>query len=212
MTAAALRRCDRDRPSPRRAPTSTRAPRVEDRGELAQHAVLLHLRHPGANRRFVDAEAFGEDRERTGVEREVPLDRVEELAVEVVEHLVLCHFVCHRMAPHIDRRPMLVRTARRLRFRPRGHRRPGGRLTGRPEEAGPGLSPAGPELDPHLHHVVPAADADGNRVTRLEALDERGDVADRLDRVSVDRLEEVVHAHSASAAGAWVFMLAIIGP
>ena len=114
--------------------------RVEDRRQLAQHAVLLHLRDAGPHRRFVDAEAFGEDRERPGVEREVPLDRVQQLAVEVVQpSSCATSSVTGRLLTSST--PMLARTARGLRFR---RRPPDGRSARR-----------GAELDPHLHHVVP---------------------------------------------------------
>ena len=58
---------------------------VEDGGELAQHAELLDPGDPRPHRGLVEAEALAERGVRAGLEREVPLDRVQQLAVEGLE-------------------------------------------------------------------------------------------------------------------------------
>ena len=60
-------------------------PGVEDRRELAQHAALLHARHPSAHVCFFDAQSLREHGVRARLERKVPLDGVEQLAVGFFE-------------------------------------------------------------------------------------------------------------------------------
>ena len=70
---------------------------VEDRRELTQHAELLDAGDTRAHRRFVETQALTEGGVGPGHQREIPLDRVEELAIEVFE-LVLAGCCGHRHA------------------------------------------------------------------------------------------------------------------
>ena len=60
-------------------------PGVEDRRELAQHPELLHAPHACAHFRFVAAQSLREHGVRPRLERKVPLDCVQQLAVGVFE-------------------------------------------------------------------------------------------------------------------------------
>ena len=62
---------------------------VEDGGELAQHAVGLDLRDALAHLGLADAEALAERRVGSRLEGKVPLHGVEELAVEIVELVLI---------------------------------------------------------------------------------------------------------------------------
>ena len=66
-------------------------PRVEDRRQLAQHAELLDPRDPVADFGLGETEALAERGVRPGLEREVPLHRVQQLAVEFLELSVVGH-------------------------------------------------------------------------------------------------------------------------
>ena len=79
------RRCGRGRPWPRRAPTSSRARACRRSPTAGAARPRPSPSRRGRARRLVDAEPLAEHGERPGVEREVPLDGVEQLAVEVVE-------------------------------------------------------------------------------------------------------------------------------
>ena len=58
---------------------------VEDGGELAEHAGVLHLRDALAHLRLADAEPLAQRAVGTRLEGEVPLHGVEELTVDIVE-------------------------------------------------------------------------------------------------------------------------------
>ena len=75
---------------------------VEDRRQLAEHPELLHARRSVTDLLLGEPESLAEHRERPGLEREVPLHRVEQLAIEHLEFVV-----AHRRSscPHGRRRP-----------------------------------------------------------------------------------------------------------
>ena len=97
-------------------------PGVEDRRQLAQHAELLHLGDPRAHLGFGDAEALAERRERPRLEGEVPLHRVEQLAVELFELVVASSVVVMRSSSRGPARGRAIQphrgaSARRMRRR-----------------------------------------------------------------------------------------------